>query len=113
MLDVDPLLGRQSTGQVGQGLVGGSGQTRKTQGVKAVAEQLPADGGRPIERVRQLDDRRAPVRLQSATEGQLVGGPAKKTTDELVERLCMCDLILGQRAEGDVLLQDRRQARPV
>ena len=61
----------------------------------------------------QLDDPRAAVLVGRAIEGKLVGGRAALARDELVESARMTDLVLGDRREGDVFFQQRRDPGPL
>src|SRR3954470_16920712 len=60
----------------------------------------------------QLDERGTAVLAWRAVEGELVGCRPSRPRDKLVERARMTDLVLGDRRERDVLLQQRRNARP-
>src|SRR5204862_1217044 len=46
-------------------------------------------------------------------EGELVGAGPGQLGEQLVEGLGVADLVLGEGAEGDVLLEQRRDAGPL
>src|SRR5207253_2982343 len=55
----------------------------------------------------------APIAVRAAIERKLVGRGPEIGGGELVERLRVPDLVLRDRREGDVLLEERRYARPL
>jgi len=61
----------------------------------------------------ELDEGRAPVLLRLAVEGQRVAVAAEHAGRELVESPRVADLALGDRGEGDILLQERGDAGPL
>ena len=80
--------------------------------VRGLVEPVTRDRPRPLEPA-QLDERRGAVLLGLAVERELVGGRAELRGSELVERSRVPDLVLRDRREGDVLLEERRDARPL
>jgi hypothetical protein len=73
---------------------------------------VPCDRLLPVEQA-QLDELRAPVLAGIPVEGELVGGDSPLACDELVESACVADLVLRDGRERDVLLQQRRDPRPL
>ena len=61
----------------------------------------------------QLDERRAAVLVRCAVERERVGVGAELDGGELVERARVADLVLRDRRERDVLLERRRDPRPL
>jgi hypothetical protein len=67
----------------------------------------------PVGDEAELDELRRAVLLRRAVERELVGGRPEFGRGQLVERACVADLALRDRREGDVLLEERRDARPL
>src|SRR3954454_3386525 len=65
----------------------------------------------PVEQP-QLRDARAAVFVRRTVECELVGRRTTLACDELVQRACVTDLVLRDRRERDVLLEQRRDAGP-
>ena len=80
--------------------------------VRLLVEVVARDRLRPVQQP-QLDELRAAVLVGRAVEGELVGGRPALARDELVERARVPDLVLRDRRERDVLLQQRRDPRPL
>jgi len=78
--------------------------------VGRLVEVAPRDRVGPVEQP-ELDERRTGVLLGRAVERELVGGRAEIARGELVQRPRVADLVLRDRAEGDVLLEERCQPR--
>ena len=74
---------------------------------------MPGDRARPVGHETQLDERRAAVLLGRAVERERVGVGVEVARGELVQRPRVADLVLRDRREGDVLLEERRDARPL
>ena len=87
-------------------------QRREAKLVGGLVEPVPRDRVRPVE-LAQLDERRAAVLRRGAVERELVGGRAEVARRELVQRARVADLVLRDRRERDVLLERRRDARPL
>ena len=113
VLDVDLLLGGEAAGQRRQPRVPGAGHAPEPMTVEVIAEELPGEGDRPVEIVRHLDDGRASERLGGATERQIVRPAIRPFADERIDGQGVGDLVLGDRREGDVLLEDGAEPRPV
>ena len=73
-----------------------------------LVEPAPRDRVRPLEQV-QLDERRAAVLLGLAVEGERV----RVLRQQLVDGARVADLVLRDRRERDVLLEHRRDPRPL
>jgi hypothetical protein len=80
--------------------------------VGRLVEEVARDRARPLEAA-ELDERRAPVLLRPPVERERVGVGAEVARSELVQRPRVSDLVLGDRRECDVLLEERRDARPL
>ena len=87
-------------------------ERREADLVGRLVQPVPRDRARPLEPA-QLDERRRPVLLGRAVERELVGGRAELARGELVERPRVPDLVLRDRRERDVLLEERRDAGPL
>ena len=61
----------------------------------------------------ELDERSRAVLLGLAIERELVGSRAELRGGELVQRARVSDLVLRDRGERDVLLEEGRDARPL
>ena len=83
-------------------------QRRDAKLVRLLVQPAPRDRVRPVEQV-ELDERRAAVLLERPIEGQRVG----VVCQQLVHRPRMSDLVLRDRRERDVLLEQRRDPRPL
>ena len=81
--------------------------------VRCLVEHVPGDRARPVGHETQLDERRAAVLLGRAIERERVGVRVEVARGEVVEGPRMADLVLRDRGEGDVLLEERRDARPL
>ena len=81
--------------------------------VRGLVEDVPRDRPRPVGHEPQLDERRAAVLLRLAVEGERVGVRPELRGREVVERPRVPDLVLRDRREGDVLLEERRDPRPL
>src|SRR5262249_20658006 len=66
----------------------------------------------PVEQT-QLDKARVAVLVRRTVERQLVRGRAALERDELVQGARVTDLVLRDRREGDVLLEQRRNPGPL
>ena len=75
------------------------------------ADELAYDRPRPLQPA-PLDERGAPVLLERAVEGERVRVGAEVARGELVQRARVPDLVLRDRREGNVLLQEGRDPRP-
>ena len=74
---------------------------------------VPRDRARPVRHEPQLHERRAAVLRRLAVERDRVGVAAQLARGELVERPRVPDLVLGDRREGDVLLEEGGDPRPL
>ena len=81
--------------------------------VRGLVEDVARDRARPVRDEPQLDERRAAVLLGLAVERQRVGVGAELLGREVVEGARMPDLVLRDRREGDVLLEERRDPGPL
>ena len=88
-------------------------EARDPDRVRGLVEDVPRDRPRPVGHEPQLDERRAAVLLGLAVEGERVGIRPELRGGELVERPRVPDLVLRDRREGDVLLEERRDPRPL
>ena len=107
------LLAVDLGGEASDPLVVGLHQRLDPLLVGLLVEHLARDRPRPVGNDAQLDELRAAVLLGLAVERELVGGRAELLGDELVERACVPDLVLRDRREGHVLLEERRDPRPL
>jgi hypothetical protein len=115
-LRVHPVVGLLAVdlpGEAGDLLVVGLHQRFDPFLVGRLVEHLPRDRACPVGNDAQLDELRAAVLLGLAVERELVCGRAELLRDELVERPRVADLVLRDRREGDVLLEERRNAGPL
>jgi len=80
--------------------------------VRSLVEPVPRDRPCPLQPA-QLDEGGGAVVLGRAVEGERVGVGAELARGELVQRSRMADLVLRDRREGDVLLERRRDPRPL
>ena len=77
-----------------------------------LVEIAARDRVRPVDQA-QLDERRAAVLLRRAVERERVRVGVELDRRELVERARVADLVLRDRRERDVLLERRRDPRPL
>ena len=84
-------------------------QRRDADLVGGLVEPAPRDRVRPVEQV-QLDERRAAVLVERRGRTR---ARRRRPSDELVDRARVADLVLRDRRERDVLLEHRRDARPL
>jgi hypothetical protein len=80
--------------------------------VRLFIEDVSRDRLLPVEQT-ELDELRALVLVRRSVERELVGGYTAIASNELVDRSRMADLVLRDRREGDVLLQQRSDAGPL
>jgi len=101
-----------------RGEAGELGIVRSLQGLDAglvgpLVEAVPRDRSCPVRDQPELDELRAAVLVRAAVEGQLVRGRAELARRQLVERPRVSDLVLRDRGEGHVLLEQRRDPGPL
>jgi hypothetical protein len=112
MHPVVDLLAVDLRGEAGElGVVGGL-QLLEPERVRLLVEEVAGDRVLPA-RQPQLHEPGAAVLLGCAVEGELVGGRSELARGEFIQRSCMPDLVLGDRREGDVLLQEGRDPGPL
>jgi hypothetical protein len=87
-------------------------QARQPLGVGLLVQDMPSDRLLPGEQA-QLDEPGTPVFSGCTVERELVCRRAALARDQLVERARMADLVLRDRRERHVLLQQGRDPRPL
>ncbi len=90
----------------------GALERREPDLVGGLVQPVARDRPRPLEPA-QLDERRAAVLLGLPVERERVGRRAELGRGELVQRPRVPDLVLGDRRERDVLLEEGRDPRPL
>jgi hypothetical protein len=81
--------------------------------VRRLVENVARDRARPVRDEPQLHERCAAVFLRCAVEGERVGVGAELGRGEVVESARVTDLVLRDRGEGDVLLEERGDPGPL
>ena len=81
--------------------------------VRLLVEVAARDRQRPVVEQPQLDERRARVLRRLPVERERIRVGAELRGGELVQRACVADLVLRDRRERDVLLERRRDPRPL
>ena len=90
----------------------GRAQRVEPHAVRLLVQVAARDRVRPVQQA-QLDERRAAVLVGCAIERERIRVAAELDRGELVERARMADLVLRDRREGNVLLERRRDPRPL
>ena len=80
--------------------------------VRGVVQVAPDDAEGPVG-ARMVQQPAVAVAVDRAAEGGVVGILSRELRAQAVEDAGMADLVLGERAEGHVLLQHGRDARPL
>jgi hypothetical protein len=106
------LLATHLAGKERQGLVGGAGQRRQADRIGGLVQVAAGDAERPVA-ARMVEEGGMPVVLRAAAVGDPVGVIIGQLGQQLVERPRVTDLVLRDRAGGDILLQHRRDAGPL
>ena len=81
--------------------------------VRRLVQIVPSDRRGPVRDEPQLHELRRAVLGRLPVEGELVCGRPEVPRRELVQRPRVADLVLRDRREGDVLLKEGRDPRPL
>ena len=118
MTEVVALLAHRPGGDVAHALVGRSGELLPPQRLGRVVQPVAHERGRPLG-ARRLDEPARPVVGRLAAEREGVDGLGARCRtgevgdDQLVEHRRVTELVLADRGERQVLLEERRDADPL
>ena len=80
--------------------------------VGGLVQPVPRDRSRPLQ-PSKLHERRTAVLVRLAVEGELVRRRSELGSCQLVQRARVPDLVLRDRREGDILLEEGRDPGPL
>src|SRR5262249_42173263 len=107
------FLGEEAGRELGKREIAGMGEPAQAKVIIVIAEKVTANGGRPVELIRQCDELGTAVFIGFPRIGKPVSGTSNEAGEDLIKCRRVRNLILTERGECDILFQDRGQARPV
>jgi hypothetical protein len=108
ILDLPPDLG----GEPGEGLVARALQHLEAERLGGIEEEV-AEEAEVVATDRVLDQMAAAERPLVAGEGDGIGRRLAERFEDAVEGVALPELVLRDRGEGDILLEDRPEPRPL